>query len=176
MKIVLLGGNSSKNIFWLESIEVELKKKYNDVFIHYYSHWSTNAPLIDLDKELESLRKELENIKQYVIIAKSAGVLLALKGISEQKLFPAVCVFIGIPVMWARENNFNINQWLKSFSIPTLFIQEANDPAISSNELEDLLKELEVQNYKIQTIPGDKHEYSQYQELGKIMISFLENL
>ena len=37
MKIVLLGGNSSKNIFWLESVEAELKKEYDDVFIQYYS-------------------------------------------------------------------------------------------------------------------------------------------
>lgn len=88
MKIVLLGGNSSTNLSWLEAMKGALKKKNTDVVIHRYSHWDTKDSLIDLNKELRSLKKELVVPEQYVIVGKSAGALLALKGVYQHKLTP----------------------------------------------------------------------------------------
>lgn len=175
MKTILLGGNNPTNIFWLESMEKELKKKLNDVFVHRYSHWDTNVELIDLDKELENLRTELESAKQYVIVGKSAGVLLALKGISESKLHPSACVFLGIPVLWGWEKGFDVDRWIKGFSVPTLFIHKSGDPAIASDALKNLLKESGAKNYKLHIIPGEEHEYAEYKELSQTIISFLKD-
>jgi predicted alpha/beta hydrolase family esterase len=174
MKIILLGGNSKGNIEWLKQLESELGKYYNDIFSHYYNHWKTNESPIDLDQELENLQKELKNIENYVIIAKSAGTLLTLKGIYEHKLNPTLCVFIGTPILWAQENNFDVNSWLKDYSLLTLFIHQANDPAISSNEFEALLKELNCKNYNLYVIPGDDHEYSDFQIIVEAINSFFK--
>lgn len=175
MKIVLLGGNSPSNIFWLEAMENELKKEHNDVFTHRYSHWDTNIQLIELDKELKNLQKELENEKQYVIVGKSAGALLALKGVSERKLSPSACVFMGTAILWGREKGFDVNRWVKGFSVPTLFIQKSGDPAIAPDALENLLKESSSQNYKLHVMLGEEHEYAEYQELSQTIISFLKD-
>lgn len=175
MKTVLFGGNNPTNIFWLESMKKELEKKLNDVFVHRYSHWDTNDELIDLNKELENLRRELESAKHYVIVGKSAGVLLVLKGISESKLHPSACVFLGIPVLWGLKKGFDINKWVKGFSVPTLFIQKSGDPAIAPDALKNLLKKSGAKNYKLHIIPGEEHEYAEYKELSKTIISFLKN-
>lgn len=174
MKIVLLGGNSPTNISWLEGMEAELKKEYGDVFSHRYIHWDTGAALIDLDKELDSLQKELENTEQYVIIAKSAGVLLTLKGVHECKLTPADCVFMGTAILWGREKGFGVDVWLKGYSVPTLFVHKSGDPAIAPSALEVLLKESGCQNYKLYVITGNEHEYSEYQTLAQAIHSFLQ--
>lgn len=175
MKIVLLGGNSQTNIAWLEAMEVALKKKYSDVFAHQYLHWDTLDSLIDLDKELEILKKELGGIEQYVIVGKSAGALLALKGVHEHKLTPAACIFLGTAVLWGREKGFGVDSWLKGFSIPTLFIHKSGDPAIAPETLDLLLKESEFNNYKLQAIQGNEHEYLDYQALSHFIISFLRD-
>ncbi len=174
MRIVLLGGNSPTNISWLEGIEAELKKEYGDVFSHRYIHWDTNAPLINLDKELENLQKELKNAEQYVIVAKSAGALLTLKGVRERKLAPAACVFMGTAILWGREKGFDVDVWLKGYSVPTLFVHKSGDPAIAPSALEVLLKESGSQNYKLHVITGNEHEYSEYQTLTQVIHSFLQ--
>lgn len=175
MKIILLGGNSLKNISWLEAMKDGLKRKYTDVFIHRYSHWDTKNSLIDLNKELRSLKKELIVPEQYVIVGKSAGVLLTLKGVYEHKLTPLACVFLGTAVLWGREKGFRVDSWLKGFFVPTLFIHKSGDPAISSNALESLLRESDCKNYNLHVIPGKEHEYSEYRELGQIILSFLND-
>jgi hypothetical protein len=174
MKIILLGGNGPTNISWLEGMKAALKKEHSDVFLHRYLHWDTNAPLIDFDKEIENLRKELEGITQYVIVAKSAGALLTLRGVHERKLTPAACVFIGIAILWGREKNFNVDGWLNNYLVPTLFIHKSGDPAIAPNALKILLKESGAQNYKLNVIPGNEHEYSEYQVLVQVINAFLE--
>ncbi|MDO8622262.1 MAG: hypothetical protein Q7R80_03460 [bacterium] len=175
MKIILLGGNSPTNTSWLEAMEAVLKNGYHDVFEHRYSHWDTKAPLVDLDKELEKLQKEIKGIEQYVIVGKSAGALLALKGVSEQKLSPVACVFIGTAVLWGRKEGFDVDKWIKGFSVPTIFIQKLGDPAIASDAFEVLLRESGVKNYKLRVIPGEEHEYSEYQEISQTILSFLRD-
>lgn len=177
MKIVLLGGNSIRNISWLEGMEAALKNFnfYDDIFVHRYLHWDTGESLIDLDKELKLLRKELGGVGRYVIIGKSAGTLLTLKGVYEHELTPAACVFLGTAVSWGREEGFDIDSWLRCFSVPTLFIHKSDDPAIMSNALETLLQKSDFKNYNLHVMPGNEHEYSEYQELSRSITSFLKD-
>jgi dipeptidyl aminopeptidase/acylaminoacyl peptidase len=49
-----------------------------------------------------------------------------------------------------------------------------NDPAIFSNELEALLKELNCKNYNLYVIPGDDHEYSDFQIIVEAINSFFK--
>jgi len=128
MKIVLFGGNSPINILWLDNIKTALEGYFDDVMIHYYLHWENNEDLINLDREINRLKVLIKNSHQYVFIAKSAGTLLVLKGVHKANFSPLACVFLGLPVLWARENNFEIDSWLKDFSIPTLYITTQKIP------------------------------------------------
>lgn len=175
MEIILLGGNSPKNISWLEAMDAALQKQYRNISVYRYSHWDTKDSLIDIDKELEILTKKLGGIKDYVIIGKSAGALLTLKGVYEHKLSPSACIFLGTAILWGREKGFDVDSWLKNFSVPTLFIHKSNDPAIASDALESLLKKSNSKNYKLGVIQGSEHEYPEYQELSQSILFFLRD-
>jgi hypothetical protein len=158
MKLFILPGNNPQNKEWAEKLKESLAEKVNEIYVQYYNHWQTGGEIINLDKELEKLIKEI-NTQEYLLLGKSAGVLVILKGIFENKLKPKACIFLGTPIFWARANNFSIDEYLKNFQTPTLFVQQSEDPAITANNLQELLLNLKVKNYKFITIPGSDHSY-----------------
>lgn len=173
MKIILLGGNSLKNKEWVEGMAVLLKKQYDDVVAFHYLHWKEGGALINLDREIDGLKILLKDCSEYIFIAKSAGSLIALKGIYKNIFSPRVCVFLGLPVLWSRKNGFEIDFWLNGFSVPTLFIQKLEDPAIYAKNLKILLEKVGVSNYSVNTVPGNEHEYSEFSDNVAKIISFI---
>ena len=157
MKLILLGGNSKSNQKWIEKIENELKDSFDSTEIQYYAHWKNNSPMIDFDIELERLAKDKK--QQYSIFAKSAGILLALKGIKNKIISPEYCIFVGMPINWARENNIDFDSLFENYSIRTVFIQKSEDPVFSSNELQIFLKQKKVKNYVFVKVKGNNHDY-----------------
>ncbi|GIW66474.1 MAG: hypothetical protein KatS3mg095_0372 [Candidatus Parcubacteria bacterium] len=179
MKIIILPGNSSKNKIWAQNLKKELQTKFNDIIIQEYKHWETKEPLIDLNQELEKLKNLIVKIRDsYIIIGKSAGVILALKAIYEIKITPKLCIFLGSAINWAKNNRLIgeslLKAWLKEYKIPTLFIQKSKDPAINVDELKKLLNENQVKNYEIYQISGEDHEYNDFQLLGGAIVKFIE--
>lgn len=173
MDVILLGGNSAANQGWVRVLAATLASDGTAVIPHMYRHWETGDKLIDLDTELRVLRQMIPSSRPHAIVGKSAGALLALKGIREKILSPAKCVFIGTAIPWGRANGFPIDTWLKGYTTPTLFLQQAGDPAMSA---EDLLKTLEaasVANYKLVELPGDDHEYADVASLAQRIRAFL---
>jgi hypothetical protein len=162
MNLVLLPGNSKKNKEWIDSVELELKKPFKNTLVQYYDHWWSDdlEAVIDMDNELSRLEASLPSNERYALFAKSAGVLLALYGIYEGILEPEVCVFAGTAVNWGRRQGFDLDNWLVNYSIPTLFIQQSEDPAISAKDLDQLLVEKDVQNYSLIEIAGNDHHYA----------------
>ncbi|MBU1088713.1 hypothetical protein KKA02_02440, partial [Patescibacteria group bacterium] len=144
MRLILLGGNDVVNKEWIKKIERVLKPNFVSTKILNYDHWQTNQPMIDLDKEKEKLTKIAKNSGNFVIFAKSAGILIVLKTIFENKISPKKCIFVGIPLKWARENNFDIDTWFNNYSTSTLVIQHTKDPFASSEELKQFLSDKNV--------------------------------
>lgn len=173
MNLILLGGNSTINKQWLHDLATALKSHYPSPYIHHYRHWETGEELIDLDYELEALTKNLP-AEPYIILAKSAGVLLTLKGLAEEVLKPQKCIFLGTPFAWAKANNFAAETWLKHYSLPTLFIQQSHDPAISYQDLQHYLEQAGLTNSKPVEIPGDDHIYGDFEQLKNTIASFLK--
>lgn len=174
MKIVLLGGNSIKNKEWLIDMETAIQHFSNDTIRHNYSHWENSNFSINLDTELDCLRVMLQDFNEYTILAKSAGALLALKGIYEGKIYPSACVFLGTAVLWGKENGYEIEKWLKDYSTPTLFVQNSDDPAISPQDLLTLLQKSSVINHKLIVSSGRGHEYLEYQQIAENIALFLK--
>lgn len=174
MKLVLLPGNNKSNKEWIEKVESELKDLFSSTSIQYYQHWKDDKPLIDFDLEANKL---VENNKEadIVIFAKSAGTLLTLKSIKNNLIIPKKCIFAGVPINWARENNFDAELWLEEYNIPTLFIQNTNDPVFSFKELKELLAEKKLKNYKIIELPGNSHDYKDLNKLRELIVSFLNS-
>lgn len=173
MNLILLGGNSIENKQWLHDFSAVLHSHFASIYTHDYRHWETKDELIDLDYELATLSNLVTSRQPYIIIAKSAGVLVALKGIAQKILNPDKCVFLGTPILWAKENHFAVNEWLKEYSLQTLFIQQSHDPAMSFDDLQHYLHESNVQNYNMIDLPGKDHLYSELDEIKEKIVTFI---
>ena len=150
--IILLGGNSNENKDWIERISRSLPFPTHTVV---YEHWKNNAQLINLDTEVDRLGQ----LAPTIVFAKSAGILVTLKGVFDRKISPELCIFAGMPLHWSKKNNFPLSQWLLNWKIPTTFIQNSHDPACSAEELNELLKTSNVRNPKVIVLRGETHDY-----------------
>ena len=159
MELILLAGNSKLNKEWIEKMGDDLRDLFSSTKIQYYDHWNTEKSLIDFDLEIKKLSTTLQNVKEYCIFAKSAGILLALKYIKSSLIKPKNCIFVGMPINWSRANNFDIDSFIENHSIPTLFIQKKKDTAFSSEELKEFLKQKNVKNHQFVEVEGEDHDY-----------------
>lgn len=153
MTILILPGNAIVNKEWVSLLKKRINK-LDKVQTIEYSHWKESKDLINLDTELKKLKGSY-----YMIIAKSAGIILALKGIIESRIIAKKCVFIGTPVSWAEDNSFQLLKYLSNYNLPTLFIQNKNDPTCSSDKLKDILNTKRLKTYKVVEHEGDSHDY-----------------
>lgn len=175
MKIILLPGNSAKQEKWIEEVKRTLSQDYDDIEIQYYKHWQTGKDIIDLDHELEVLTEKVKDLTDYVVIGKSAGTLLALRGIFEKKIEPNKCVFMGLPIGWARNNHFKVDMWLADYVTPTLFIQNKFDPAASYEEVKNIIEISKVKNFQTVSLPGITHDYNDQGKLRELISEFISS-
>lgn len=171
--LYLLPGNSAKNRKWIEDIRASLKEIFANSEILYYDHWKTGEEIIDIDVEIDKFYRMVERKKDYIIFAKSIGIGVVLKAVFEGKINPGKCIFVGTPVNWCRANNFDIEEWIEGFSIPSLFIQQTKDPAFSFRELKDLVKKKNVKNYLLKEVEGNDHNYDDIDEIKRFIVGFL---
>ena len=162
MNLILLPGNSRENRTWIDLVEHQLGPSFSHTAVHYYDHWWTDESdaELDFDSELLKLAGTVQEFDKYVIFAKSAGVLLAMRGIFEGILEPSVCFFVGTAVNWGLSKGLDINTWFANYDVPTLFIQKEQDPAIPYTELVSFLDSNNVTGYHAVSIAGNDHSYS----------------
>jgi len=172
MDLILFSGNSLIHKEWIERVEETLRSLFGRTYIQYYKHWDDKAEVIYLDKELQETAKVIDDYKNYVIFGKSAGTLLALKGISEQVLKPEKCVFVGLPVEWGKVHGFDVDEWMFGLDIPTLFIQKSYDPVMFYEDLKSYLHEQEVNDHQTVEIPGNDHFYNDLETLKRLVEGF----
>lgn len=174
MHIVILPGNSKEfNEQWLFDSEKNYKDLFESATTHYYKHWELEEDKIYLDDEVEKLSKEAENLGKYIILAKSIGTLVTLKTISDKKIKPVKCVFVGSP--WNIDEIDELEEILKDFRIPTLFVQQTNDMFFKHKDLEKFLEEHEIGEYQLVEIPGENHAYDNYDDIKKMIKDFVFN-
>ncbi|MDA3855154.1 MAG: hypothetical protein PF569_02760 [Candidatus Woesearchaeota archaeon] len=177
MKLVLLPGNSPSNCEWIEKVRFSLSDKYDNIIFLKYEHWKHKNKSIDLDLELDRLITILNNCNQdYVIFAKTAGVALTLKGIYEGKINPKRCIFLGVPIVWARLNDFKIDDWFFNYEYPTLFIQKTGDPAMFHDELKTYLKNKSLKDYTIVEMLGEDMKYNEVDLIKDEIINYLDDI
>jgi pimeloyl-ACP methyl ester carboxylesterase len=176
MDILLLPGNSKKHKVWIDKVELEMKPLFEHSATNYYDHWwqGEDDAIIDMEAELAKLESTVDQLKSYIVFAKSAGAALALYAMNEGVISPDVCVFVGMPINWCKENGFAIDEWLLEYDVPTLFIQNKNDPAIHFDDLKDYLFERNVHNHHMVELEGDSHDYDTIPELKRLTEEFID--
>jgi len=168
--LILLGGNSYDNFSWLKEIGTNLSNKYC-VYVHKYTHWK-NGGNIDFNIELNILKKYVTNLKDYAIVAKSAGGLLALMGYKQGVFKDAVkIIVIGTPIEWAKERNIDYESLVMDDD-KIRYIQATDDPKGKYSELVKIVGN----NIQIKEYPSDNHHYGEIGIICQDIKSFLATI
>lgn len=177
--ILLLGNNQKASKILFKKIKKKLQKRFDKIITIHYLHWGqVNRKTINLDLELERIVKKIDNnIKNdYIIIAKTVGVLVALKGIYEGLLSPKKCIFIGIPIIWARLNDLEIDLWLERYNnIPTLIFQKQEDPSMEYKDLKRYMERMNKKHYEIKKIEGSGLYYDEIEKYFSLFQDYLNS-
>jgi len=172
MNIVYLAGNSLNNKTWIEKVKSEFSS-FSTGEILNYTHWTSGGKFIDFNTEENKLSELIKDQNDYYIFAKSVGSILTLKSIFDKKIYPKKVILCGHPYLLAKKLNFPINDYLKSLTIPTMFIQNEFDPLYSYSQLEQTLKENSPTDYKLIKNPNnDTHDYENYPSLTNLVKGF----
>lgn len=171
LTLVVLPGNSSKNREWMFAAQAAFRPIFKQVIMDEYDHWSNSKETIDLNIEAAKLSAIVDSVEQPVeIFAKSAGTILVLYAIHNKIIDPKKilkCVFVGFPLLWAKENGFDIDTWCEEYEILTTLIQNDHDPVTSSNEIEDAQSQGQFRTLELVIQKGDDHMYGNFDDFKK---------
>ena len=173
MNLLLFAGNSQRNKTWIHTVGETLSPDFEKCVVHNYKHWDTGAESIDLDLELSRLNATVEKLDSYAVFAKSVGSILTLKAISQGIIDPNHCIFAGLPIKLAEEDGIPLQALIKNNSIPTMYIQNSNDPVASYSQLFSYLQEFSSKQYATTELPGDTHSYDDLDEMRSLITSFV---
>jgi hypothetical protein len=178
MKIIILSGENKKyNKVWTQKISEALQGTFENIDSFHYHYWDNqDLNKIKIDEELKLLSNMIQEEEEYIICAKTTGVLIALKGMYERLLEPQKCIFIGMPIIWARLNNFEIDKWLSEhYNTEMLIIQKDKDPSMYYEELKEYLMQKEILNTQIIKISGNDMYYEDYETLPNLILDFISD-
>ncbi len=130
--LIILPGNSVKNRTWGEVMRDHYGPHFASVHLAEYDHWESVAPMIDFDAELQKLHERDTSLfagSELIVMAKSAGSLLAFVACAEGILTPTKCIFFGIPFDLAAKDLFK-DDWgaVSTLIAPTLVFHNEADP------------------------------------------------
>jgi hypothetical protein len=130
--LIVLPGNSQKNKAWGELMLAEYAAQFDSAFMLEYDHWVSGEATINFMREEEKLRAHITTLPadiEVVLMAKSAGSLLAFLAIYHGAILPNYCIFFGIPFDLAADNLFR-DDWspVASFAVKAIAFHNLADP------------------------------------------------
>lgn len=169
--VIILGGNTSNNIKWLEKLKSVYAKNYN-VSTLFFDNWKDNT-MIDFNKEGQKLIKLCEEKENYIIIAKSAGAILAAQEIKNNNITPNILIVMGMPLKFSLANQIDIKSLFNDISkkCKILIIQQKFDPQGSAKEISEMFNK----NILVKTINGNKHVYANFLLIKKEIELFINS-
>jgi pimeloyl-ACP methyl ester carboxylesterase len=169
VNLIILPGNNWHNQEWTEEVERMVSDDFEKTWMQKYDSWMSHEAVLDLDKESRKLIDKGQEFGQYCVFAKSAGALLCMKVVKEGRFHPSKCMFVGASIKWGLEQGWPVNDWVKDFNVPTLFLHKKDDPIMGFEELRIALEKGNVTNCKLIEIPGNSHHYERVFELKRML-------
>lgn len=176
MDALILGGNSPHNKEWVQQLQAAIAPLFATIATHDYAHWASADGTIDFEHELRAVQREARALSNYVIIAKSVGTLLALKGMNDNILRPDKVVFLGTPLNYVRQHTMEheFESWLKKVTEPMLVVQNDHDPVAGAGELDRYIKSVVSPSLvTFAELPGNTHDYIDFAQLQTLTHQFI---
>lgn len=167
MDLIILPGNSINNKRSSEEMLKILSPLFNRSFVHEYKHWQAQKGSMNLEEEIQRLKNSIDAKKEYIIVAKSIGSVLAMKFIAEENIRVKGCVFLGVPVNWCKNKDMDIDKVIRGFSTKLRIFQNTQDPTTSSEDLKEYLEDMQVRNYSLTEVEASDHEYEDFELIKK---------
>ena len=174
-KLLVLSGNSVRNKEWGERCSEFFRSDFDRVFYSHYDHWKTGEKSINIELELQKIKKLVEDTgekENWYIFAKSIGSVVALLASREQTILPEKCVFFGMPLAIAETNVTNDWSYLSQFSVPTLAFHNNQDSTADYLFTKQKLAELATV-VSFRTLIGDNHDYLDFAEYSDEIRKFV---
>jgi hypothetical protein len=172
--LIILPGNGPTNKEWAEKARDFFAPHFQSVSIQYYDHWQNGSELIDMSIELRKLTDIVNSLQgEIAIVAKSIGIALAMYAVHSKSIDPSRilrCIFVGLPLNWARTNGFNIDTWSADFFLSTILIQNNHDPVATADEIRKEQVNGRFKNMTLVELKGDDHVYDDFDEIKKYLI------
>ncbi|HSW80750.1 MAG TPA: alpha/beta family hydrolase [Candidatus Saccharimonadales bacterium] len=173
MNLLLFAGAGRQSEAWLQRVDASLAHQYEKTYRHSYAHWESGAPDIDLDLEIGRLAAITENVSPFMIFAKSAGTMLVSRATALGILRPEACLFTGIPLIMIRDQQLPANRWLQATEFPMTILQHTDDPYGSYEEVKQYIAGTARTNAEVHEIPGDTHDYLEFDLIKSYAASLL---
>ncbi len=157
MNALLLPGNNPAHEVWVEELKHTLKPYFHTINTQHYKHWRTGEAWANVSDELGVARSNTQNLSPYVIVAKSIGTVIALRGVAEEVLRPVRILLLGVPL----ENAISSGDFvalLHEVSLPIDIIQNKDDPIASFAKVAALIDDT-MTHVTLKELPGTTHDY-----------------
>jgi hypothetical protein len=175
MKIFLLSGQSILNKEWIEEVEVEFKKEFQDTSVLYYDHWSSGSKNIDLEKESSKLIEMInEYEREYLVFAKSIGTIVFYNIFEKLKMKPNGVLMVGVPYDLAFKMGFDMSKLNEKVDFNINIYQKNQDPFGNLKKVKDMEGgKVSVNEYICTDEDNDNHHYANTKYLSELMSDLL---
>lgn len=168
--MLILGGNSKKNIVWMKQMKKNYESNYN-IFSLEYENWFCGGRM-NFEAELKKISEIAKKKQIDIVLAKSIGMYLFARCINRGIIKPSVSILMGYPFQFFKEENMDIIEDIINFKDKTklLLIQQESDPQCSAKLLEQITDNV----LPIITISGNDHAYNQFITIKKYVDEFIK--
>ncbi|MFZ1483809.1 MAG: hypothetical protein WAS36_02260 [Candidatus Saccharimonadales bacterium] len=167
MNALLLPGNSSRHGEWVEILKSAVAANFQYTKTQHYLHWQTGGDKADIDYEISVAQTEVEQLEPYIIIAKSIGTAISVKGVADGKLKPKKLILLGVPINGGVSKNV-FSDWLQQINVTVAFVQNTNDPYGSFSSVKEAF-EGKGHNITFIELPGETHDYLDFEAIVKLI-------
>lgn len=176
--LLILPGNSIKNRVWGDTCLQSFQEWFDVSIMQEYLHWGTSQTELDLEAELDRLRRMMvdmsDDVKWY-IFAKSIGSVLALKAIEGGIISPQKCVFFGMPLNIVTKLYGEEWSYFTTFNRPALAFHNHADPVADYAYVSTKLAEL-APAITLKTLSEDTHDYLDFATYKRDIGPFLQKI
>lgn len=128
-----------------------------------YRHWEVEGAEMDVEGELARAVELAEGLGDYVVVAKSIGMVLATLANARGLIAPKACVFMGFPLRPAQELPQALELAVAFKNLPpTVFLHNENDPLGTAEAVREYIERNAPADYEFQITPGDTHDYADF--------------
>lgn len=151
IRVLGLPGQRAATQDWLQRLLQHLALPDAALSVQRYQCWEQGPGPVDIATEARRARESLPDL----VIAKSAGTMVALQAASPPGFSAKACVFIGTPVNAYGEHPRAMLRALAE-RLPLLLIQQNQDPTGPCASLRAVMADTPA---RIEEIAGSDHAY-----------------